>query len=120
MGTATDPLKKMTAWDVEPALSEDDLDELLERSSMMDGDENTPSSVGWSPTYNLNSAAAAGWMIKAGRASGLVEVDPPGSGSSHRRSSTTAVQWPVITPRGSQPRSRSEPTPINIYAFAYI
>jgi len=34
----------------------------------------------WSPTYDLNAAAGAGWLIKAGRASELTEVDPPGSG----------------------------------------
>jgi len=73
MGTAKDTLKKMTAWDVEPTLSEDELDELLEKASMMDGDGNLPSSLGWSPTYDLNSAAAAGWMIKAGRASTLAD-----------------------------------------------
>ena len=63
----------MTAWEVAPALTEDELDELLEKASMMDGDQNVPSSLGWSPTYDLNSAAAAGWMIKAGRASTVAD-----------------------------------------------
>jgi hypothetical protein len=70
---AKDTLKKMTAWDVDPALSEDELDDLLEKASMMDADENMPSSLSWTPTYDLNSAAAAGWMIKAGRASTLAD-----------------------------------------------
>lgn len=78
--TAKDTLKKMTAWDTAPALSEAELDALLEKASVMDSDEIKPSDAGWTPTYDLNSAAAAGWMIKAGRASSLVEVDPPGSG----------------------------------------
>ncbi|MCA1608266.1 MAG: hypothetical protein LC730_02265, partial [Acidobacteria bacterium] len=34
----------------------------------------------WTPTYDLNAAAAAGWLIKAARAAATVEVDPPGSG----------------------------------------
>ena len=38
-----------------------------------------PLSEDWTPTYDLNSAAVAGWLIKAGRATELVEVDA-GSG----------------------------------------
>jgi hypothetical protein len=80
MEDAKDTLKKLTAWDTAPALSEAELDALLEKASLMDSDDVKPSDAGWTPTYDINAAAAAGWMIKAGRASGLVEVDPPGSG----------------------------------------
>ena len=70
----------MTAWDTGPALTEDELDELLIQFSKMDAAGFAPEDSLWTPTYDLNSAAAAGWLIKAGRASELVEVDPPGSG----------------------------------------
>lgn len=70
----------MTAWTTDPALTDTEIDELLGQSSVADPDGNGPTHEDWTPTYDLNSAAAAGWMIKAGRASELVEVDPPGSG----------------------------------------
>lgn len=78
--TAIDKLKKMTAWDTAPALTETEVDELLAGSSLVDEAGLAPDAVGWEATYDLNAAAAEGWLIKAGRASALVEVDPPGSG----------------------------------------
>jgi len=78
--TAKDKLKKMIAWDTDPAVTDDEVDELLGQSSVADPLGNAPSVVDWAPTYDLNSAAAAGWLIKAARAASLVEVDPPGSG----------------------------------------
>lgn len=78
--TAKDKLKRMTAWDMTPELTEDDLDMLLEESSIADADGISPGEVGWTPTYDMNAAAAAGWLTKAARASMLVEADPPGSG----------------------------------------
>ena len=70
----------MTAWNIAPTLVETDLDDLLVQFSLADANGFAPLDEQWSPTYDLNSAAAAGWMIKAGRASELTEVDPPGSG----------------------------------------
>ena len=70
----------MTAWDTGPVLTEGELDELLMQSSKMDSAGFAPADALWTPTYDLNCAAAAGWLIKAGRASELTEVDPPGSG----------------------------------------
>jgi hypothetical protein len=78
--TAKDKLKKMIAWDGEPTLSDTEVDELLTQSSVTDKNGIAPSDVAWDATYDLNSAAAAGWLIKAARAASLVEVDPPGSG----------------------------------------
>lgn len=75
-----DKLKKMTAWDIDPELTEDELEELLGTNGLIDPEGHAPSHVEWLPTYDLNAAAAAGWLIKAGRASELTEVDPPGSG----------------------------------------
>ena len=78
--TAKDKLKKMTAWDVDPTLSEDELDELLIPCCLVDHSGLAPTDPGWTPTYDINAAAAAGWLIKAARAAALVEIDPPGSG----------------------------------------
>jgi len=78
--TAKDKLKKMTAWDVEPTISDDELDELLVPCCIKDKDGLPPTDPGWTPTYDLNTAAAGGWLIKAARAAAMVEIDPPGSG----------------------------------------
>lgn len=75
---AIDKLKQLTAWDAEPALTEDDLAELLAASSLEDANGLAPINEEWTPTYDLNAAAVAGWLIKAGRAAGT--VDSPASG----------------------------------------
>lgn len=70
----------MTAWNTAPTLAETELDELLVQSSLADSSGLVPTDPLWKPTYDLNAAAAAGWLIKAGRVSNQVEVNPPGSG----------------------------------------
>lgn len=76
METPKEKLKKITAWDVEPLLTEAEIDELLLQGAIADKEANAPSSEDWSPTYDLNSAAAAGWLIKAGRAASTTETEP--------------------------------------------
>jgi hypothetical protein len=80
MDTPKDRLKKMTASDVEPTLSDAEIDELLIPSCLVDKFGLAPSDPEWTPTYDLNLAASNGWLTKAARAAALVEVDPPGSG----------------------------------------
>ncbi|HBR57608.1 MAG TPA: hypothetical protein DEA22_09080 [Blastocatellia bacterium] len=80
MDTPIEKLKKMTAWDTAPALTEAELTEVLGNAGISDVAGFSPASADWQPTYDLNQAAAAAWMMKAGRASALVEADPPGSG----------------------------------------
>jgi len=78
--TAQDTLKKMTAWDVEPELTDAELDEILVPCCLMDKNGLPPGDPDWTPTYDLNIAAVDGWLIKAARAAAMVEIDPPGSG----------------------------------------
>ncbi|MGB7069634.1 MAG: hypothetical protein WBD22_09085 [Pyrinomonadaceae bacterium] len=78
--TAKDELKKMAAWNVDPQLTDGEIDELLAQSSRVDSAGLAPAAPGWEPTYDLNAAAEFAWLVKAGRASELVEIDPPGSG----------------------------------------
>ena len=73
METPIEKLKKMTAWNTEPALTLTELEEILSQSSLTDPE-------GLAPPYSLNTAAASVWLIKTGRASSLIEMDPPGSG----------------------------------------
>jgi len=64
---------------VEPVLSEDDLGELLAAVALQDANGLAPLNEEWTPTYDLNAAAVAGWLIKAGRAATL--VDEPTAGT---------------------------------------
>ena len=68
----------MAAWDVEPTLSDDDLDSMLAGAALQDAAGRGPSDGGWTPTYDLNSAASRLWLVKAARASILIEGEPPG------------------------------------------
>lgn len=70
----------MIASDIEPTVSDDEVDELLADAAICDAAGLHPGDDGWTPTYDLKAAACAGWLIKAARASVLTEVDPPGSG----------------------------------------
>jgi len=73
-----DKLKQMTAWDIDPALTEDELDELLVAAALQDANGLAPLHEEWTPTYDLNAAAVAGWLTKAGRAAAT--VDEPTAG----------------------------------------
>jgi len=78
--TATDKLKRMLAWDTTPALTESDIAALLDTASMADTNGIPPGGTDWVATYDLNAAAAEGWLTKAAKAAQLTEVDPAGSG----------------------------------------
>src|SRR5258708_36885201 len=80
MPDAIDKLKQMTAWDAEPTLSEDELNDLLGSAAVKDIAGYKPADEGWTPTYDLKAAASQARLIKAARAPATVEVDPPGSG----------------------------------------
>jgi hypothetical protein len=75
-----DKLKQITAWDIEPELTEEELEEFLAASALEDAAGLSPLHEEWTPTYDLNAAASAAWLVKAARSAQLVEVDPPGSG----------------------------------------
>ena len=74
--SAKEKLKKLTAWTTEPALTDVEIDELLAASGLADAEGNAPSSEDWTPTYDINAAAAEGWLIKAGRAASTTETEP--------------------------------------------
>ena len=80
METPLDKLKRLSAWDVEPQLTETELEDILAECAVADPAGLPPSDPEWEATYDLNAAASRAWMTKAARASCLTEVDPPGSG----------------------------------------
>jgi len=76
--TAQDKLKKMVAADVAPTLTDDEVDELLASAGLSDTAGLSHGDEAWSPTYDLNAAAAKAWLIKAARAAAM--IDEPTSG----------------------------------------
>ena len=68
----------MTAWDTEPALTEDELNEVLTGAALTDGSGFAPPDDDWSPTYDLNAAATKAWLIKAGKAAATVDMPEAG------------------------------------------
>ncbi len=73
-----DKLKQLTAWDIEPELTEYDLGELLAAAALEDAAGLAPLNEEWTPTYDLNAAAAHGWLIKSGRAAATVDAPEAG------------------------------------------
>lgn len=76
METSKDKLKKLTASSEDPILSDAEIDELLAGSAAADASGLGPQSEAWTPTYDVNSAAAEGWLIKAARSASTTETDP--------------------------------------------
>jgi hypothetical protein len=74
-----DKLKLMTAWDTDPALTEDELDGALAGAALQDSNGLAPTHEEWTPTYDLNAAAAASWLIKAARAAAIVDEPTEGA-----------------------------------------
>ena len=68
----------MTAWNSDPALTEDELDAVLAEACLTDSAGNAPTAEEWTPTYDLYAAASAAWLIKAARSSAVTEADPTG------------------------------------------
>jgi len=71
-------LKLLTAWETEPSLTEDDLNAALGTSAVKDAAGLSPLEEEWTPTFDINAAAAAAWLIKAARAAAT--VDEPTAG----------------------------------------
>jgi hypothetical protein len=71
-------LKLITDWSTSPALTEDELGDLLAGAALEDAAGLAPLNEEWTPTYDINSAAAAAWLIKAARAAAT--TDEPTAG----------------------------------------
>lgn len=78
--TPLEKLKTLIAWETEPVLTETEVEAVLDNAALADSEGNAPSNDNWLPTYDINKAAAEGWLIKAAQASALTEIDPPESG----------------------------------------
>lgn len=61
-------LVRMTDAGCEPELTESDLEDLLGVAARVDENGLYRGDTGWVPTWDVNAAAAEGWLRKAGRA----------------------------------------------------
>lgn len=66
-GSARVRLEAMTQSVSFPALTEDELAELVTIAKRTDVDGALPSDAAWVPTWDLNAAAALGWAWKAAK-----------------------------------------------------
>lgn len=71
----------MCAATREPALDENEVDELVLLAQRLDEDGREPSSGSWEPTYELNAAAHVGWLWKAAKATSDFDFSAEGVGS---------------------------------------
>lgn len=65
---ALDELARLTQAETAPELEPDDLATALRAGTLPDSSGRAPGDPAWTPTYDLNLAAAAGWEMKAGKA----------------------------------------------------
>jgi hypothetical protein len=61
-------ISRMVEADSEPVLSEDDLDDLIDAAARPDADGLYRNDAAWTPTWDLNAAAAEGWARKSSKA----------------------------------------------------
>lgn len=65
---AREKIARMVEATSEPALTEDDLDDLVDAAARADADGRYRDNPAWEPTWDLNAAAAEGWARKASKA----------------------------------------------------
>ena len=67
MANIYENLRILTQADVEPGLTEQELNFLIEKFAVEDAEGRSPQNPEWQPTCDLNAAAAEGWRLKAGK-----------------------------------------------------
>lgn len=75
---ALERLTLMVAAGSDPSLENDELVDLLTAAARADRYGLWPDDTGWTPTYDLNSAAAEGWRRKAGKVAGSFDFGTDG------------------------------------------
>lgn len=74
-----DKLKQLTAWDADPALTEEELESALAAFALQDAAGLAPLHEEWTPTYDLYAAAAQAWLLKAAKAASLTDESTAGA-----------------------------------------
>lgn len=76
---ARDRLERMVAKDSAPALSDQDIEKLLDDARRPDLYGRGPDDANWVGTYDLNAAAAAGFRMKAAKVAGDFDFSADGA-----------------------------------------
>ena len=100
-GDARARLERMIAPDMEPTLSTEDVDDLMEIAKRPDADGNLPSSGDWAPTWNLDAAACAAWEVKAGRAAAGFRFSEDGQAFNREQIHTQCLAMARVYRRGA-------------------
>jgi hypothetical protein len=61
-------LARLLEADTDPALTDEDMEDLLINAARPDAQGLTRADANWEPTWDLNAAAADGWLRKASKA----------------------------------------------------
>lgn len=64
-------IERLTAHTVQPLLSTDDIDALVELAKCTDADGYIPSDSAWTATWDIARAVLEGWRVKLGKASAM-------------------------------------------------
>ena len=64
-------IERLTASTVEPLLTGDEVDQLIEVAKCVDTDNYTPNDSEWTATWDIARAVLEGWRIKLGKASAM-------------------------------------------------
>jgi hypothetical protein len=76
--TARAELSVMVGMSDVPTLRDDEFDLLVSFAKVSDEFGLRPSDTGWTPTFNLNRAAARGWKWKAGKITSAYDFQTDG------------------------------------------
>ena len=81
---ARDAIERLTAATVQPLLSTEDIDALVELAKCPDVDGYIPSDSNWTATWDIARAVLEGWRMKLGKASAMHNFNDGGV-SLHRQ-----------------------------------
>ena len=92
LGEATIEMTSMCAAEEFPQLSPDEISRVISNASRRDEYGLLPYSSGWTPTYDLDAAAADGWRIKAAKWAGRIDISESGERMSRSQGHKMAME----------------------------
>lgn len=103
--TALKYIQRFTAWDTAPALTVEEVSDLVTASQRPDVDGREPSDVDWIETYDVRAGAAMGWEWKLAKVMG--NYDFTNDGSNYQKSQVVANIEKMISYYGSRGSSKT-------------
>lgn len=112
-------LERMVAPDMAPTLATEDIDDLMVGARRPDTSGLLPSDAEWTPTWDLDAAAARGWEIKAGLAAGDYNFAASGQRFDRSQVHDACMKMAALYTRGSG-SSRVSSGAVDDYAAAMV